>query len=66
MPTIFYFLIVYFTYLEWSWWWFLLSLVFSAISHPGVRKEVYYQYTHDEYLDGDIVEPEDIDESKFI
>ena len=66
MTTIFYFILVYFTYLEWSWWWFILSIIFTALSQGSRNPEVYYQYTGDECLDGDFVEYDDIDESKFI
>ncbi len=66
MTIIFYFVLVYFTYLEWSWWWFILSIILTALSQGNRNPEVYYQYTDDECLDGDLVEYDDIDESKFI
>ncbi|OGD67971.1 hypothetical protein A3E89_00990 [Candidatus Campbellbacteria bacterium RIFCSPHIGHO2_12_FULL_35_10] len=70
MPTLFYFILVFFTYLEWSWMWFILSLVFTILNQPKksveTYPEVYYQYTNDYDLDGELVQPEDIEESNFV
>ena len=49
MGTLFYIIYVIFTGSEWSWWWFLISLLFSG----GER--VVYRYTSDRSIDGEEV-----------
>lgn len=50
MVTIFYIILVWFTYLRWNWWWFLLSLVFSALASRADRIIYKYKYTNDPRL----------------
>jgi hypothetical protein len=52
MATFFYIILVIFSdKVEWSWWWFFISLIFSAMAEG---KTVYkYIYTRDSSLDGE-------------
>lgn len=66
MPTIFYLVLIWFTYLDFTWGWFLISVLFSLVSGGRKRRDVYYQYTGDIRLDSEAVEPQHIDKSKFM
>lgn len=48
MATLFYIILVVFSYdVAWSWWWFIISLFFAG----GER--TVYKYTSDRSLDGE-------------
>jgi len=50
MAIIFYILLVSFTYLKWSWGWFILSIIFSL--PEGSKIITKYKYTNEKDLDG--------------
>ena len=57
MAVIFYIILVFFSdKVEWSWWWFFISLLFSGATEG--RTIYKYIYTRDSSLDGSESEEE--------
>lgn len=61
MATIFYIILVIFSdKVEWSWWWFFISLLFSGATEG--RTVYKYVYTRNPNLEGEESEEEDLEE----
>jgi hypothetical protein len=57
MCMVFYFILVIFSdIVEWNWWWFIISILFSANETRVIYK---YKHTPSRYLDGIEVEEDE-------